>query len=63
MGYKSVYEGWKADPEAFWMEQAAAIDWITAPTKALSDADAPIYEWFTSKNAWSPGLKVRSVKL
>lgn len=46
MGYKSVYEGWKADPEAFWMEQAAAIDWITAPTKALSDADAPIYEWF-----------------
>ena len=46
MGYKSVYEGWKADPEAFWMEQAAAIDWFEAPTKALSDACAPIYEWF-----------------
>ncbi|MEO1120638.1 MAG: propionyl-CoA synthetase [Pseudomonadota bacterium] len=44
--YKDVYEGWKADPEAFWMEAAKAIDWDVPPTKALEDADAPIYRWF-----------------
>ena len=47
MGYKDVYEGWQADPEAFWMEAAKAIDWVTPPTKALNDANAPLYEWFT----------------
>ncbi|MDR6264552.1 propionyl-CoA synthetase [Roseobacter sp. N2S] len=46
MGYKEVYAGWKADPEAFWMEAAKSIDWIVAPTKALSDENAPLYEWF-----------------
>ena len=46
MGYKEVYAGWKADPEAFWMEAAQSIDWIVAPTKALSDENAPLYEWF-----------------
>ena len=47
MGYKAVYDSWKADPEAFWMEQANAIDWITPPTKALFDDNAPLYEWFS----------------
>jgi propionyl-CoA synthetase len=28
------------------MEQAKAIDWDRAPTRALSDEAAPIYEWF-----------------
>ena len=37
MGYKEVYDGWQADPEGFWMEVAQAIDWETAPTKALTD--------------------------
>ncbi|MGG7568476.1 propionate-CoA ligase PrpE [Rhodovulum sp. DZ06] len=46
MGYKEVYEGWKADPEAFWMEAAGAVDWFEKPTKALSDENAPLYEWF-----------------
>ncbi|MEM1235730.1 MAG: propionyl-CoA synthetase [Pseudomonadota bacterium] len=47
MGYKDVYEGWKADPEKFWMEAATAIDWVTPPSSALNDANAPLYEWFT----------------
>ena len=46
MTYKEVYEGWKADPEAFWLEAAKEIDWIDAPTKALYDENAPLYEWF-----------------
>ena len=47
MGYKDVYDSWKADPEGFWMEQAKAIDWDTPPTRALNDTKAPLYEWFT----------------
>ncbi len=47
MTYRDVYEGWKADPEAFWMQAAEAIDWDTKPTKALDDSHAPLYEWFT----------------
>ena len=47
MGYKNIYEGWQADPEAFWMEAAEAIDWDRKPTRALNDDNAPLYEWFT----------------
>jgi propionyl-CoA synthetase len=46
MSYASIYAGWKANPEAFWMEQAEAIDWEVKPSKALFDEDAPIYRWF-----------------
>ena len=47
MGYAEVYGAWKDDPERFWMEQARAIDWVTPPTRALDDATAPLYRWFT----------------
>jgi propionyl-CoA synthetase len=46
MGYREVYEGWKADPEGFWMEAAQAIDWDEAPKQALFDRGEHIYEWF-----------------
>ncbi len=46
MGYTAVYEAWKADPEAWWLEQAQAIDWIKPPTKALFDRGDHNYEWF-----------------
>ena len=46
MAYKDVYEGWKNDPEAFWMEAAQAIDWNEAPSKALFDKGDNLYEWF-----------------
>ena len=46
MSYKELYEGWKTDPEGFWMQAAQAISWDTPPSKALFDDDAPYYEWF-----------------
>ncbi|MEO1578404.1 MAG: propionate-CoA ligase PrpE [Pseudomonadota bacterium] len=46
MGYKEVHAAWQADPEAFWMDAADAIDWDTKPSKALFDDNAPLYEWF-----------------
>ena len=46
MRYETVYEGWKADPEGFWLEAAAAIDWDRPPSRALEDSRAPIYGWF-----------------
>ena len=47
MGYRDLYDGWKADPEAFWMQAATGIDWVTPPSRALNDSRAPLYEWFT----------------
>ncbi|MDX2485725.1 MAG: propionate-CoA ligase PrpE [Pseudodonghicola sp.] len=47
MAYKDIYARWKQDPERFWMEAAEAIDWVEKPTKALFDANAPLYEWFS----------------
>ncbi|MGH1330975.1 MAG: propionate-CoA ligase PrpE [Paracoccaceae bacterium] len=47
MAYKDIYDGWKADPEAFWMKAAEAIHWDKMPSKALFDGNAPLYEWFS----------------
>ncbi|MGB0505749.1 MAG: propionyl-CoA synthetase [Pikeienuella sp.] len=44
--YSEVYGDWRADPEAFWMKAAESIDWTKKPSKALSDDNAPLYEWF-----------------
>jgi hypothetical protein len=46
VGYREVYEGWRADPEAFWMKAAEAIDWVRPPSRALDDANAPFYGWY-----------------
>ena len=43
--YEPVFRASVDDPEAFWLEAARAIDWQTAPTKAL-DARPPFYSWF-----------------
>ena len=45
-GYKALYDGWKADPEAFWMKAAEAINWDEKPSKALFDKGDNLYEWF-----------------
>ena len=45
------------DPDAFWLDAAQGVDWITPPTRALDDSTPPIYRWFpdgtlnTSANA------------
>ncbi|MAF57491.1 propionyl-CoA synthetase [Ponticaulis sp.] len=44
--YADVYNDWKSDPGAFWMEAAEEIDWVSAPTTAF-DGDAGVYgRWF-----------------
>ncbi|MGB0854367.1 MAG: propionyl-CoA synthetase [Pikeienuella sp.] len=45
--YREIYDAWQNDPETFWMDGAKAIDWIEPPTKAVSDENAPLYEWYT----------------
>lgn len=47
MGYREVYQSSKENSEQFWLDAAKAIDWDQFPTKALHDANAPLYEWFT----------------
>ncbi|MFV0475528.1 MAG: propionyl-CoA synthetase [Pikeienuella sp.] len=46
MGYREIYENWRADPERFWMEAAAGIDWIKQPSRALTDSDSSHGGWF-----------------
>ncbi|MEQ9598125.1 propionate-CoA ligase PrpE [Marinovum algicola] len=46
MAYKDVYARWQADPEAFWMEAAQAIDWDEAPSQALFDRGDDLFEWY-----------------
>ncbi len=44
--YREVYAQWQRDPQAFWAEAAAEIDWIE-PAKKVFDPDAGIYgRWF-----------------
>ncbi|NMO00234.1 propionyl-CoA synthetase [Gordonia sp. TBRC 11910] len=35
-----------SDRDGFWLDAAAAVDWVTPPTRALDDSAAPIYRWF-----------------
>ena len=46
MGYRAEYDSWKADPEGWWMQAAEAIDWVTPPTRALSQRGENLYDWF-----------------
>ncbi len=46
MAYADIYKASLADPETFWMDAAESIDWVTPPSKALFDGNAPLYEWF-----------------
>ncbi|HLN39897.1 MAG TPA: AMP-binding protein, partial [Xanthobacteraceae bacterium] len=45
--YYDVYARWQRDPQGFWGEAAAAIDWIEKP-KIVFDASAGVYgRWFS----------------
>ncbi|MEM1352790.1 MAG: propionyl-CoA synthetase [Pseudomonadota bacterium] len=46
MSYKSLYAASLADPEAFWMEQAEAIDWVQKPSQALFEQGDHLFEWY-----------------
>jgi propionyl-CoA synthetase len=44
--YAEVYGSWSKDPEGFWLDQAAEIDWFTKPETAF-DPDLGVYGgWF-----------------
>ena len=45
--YHEVYARWQRDPQGFWGEAAAEIDWIE-PAKTVFDPNAGVYgRWFT----------------
>ena len=46
MNYEETYARWQADPEEFWTEAAAEIDWITPWERVLDDSNPPFYRWF-----------------
>jgi acetyl-CoA synthetase len=43
----SVYEQAERDPQAWWAEQAKALDWFEPWDTVLDDSDPPFYKWFT----------------
>ena len=44
--YESAYQASASNPDQFWLEAARGIDWLKAPTRALDDANAPVYRWY-----------------
>jgi propionyl-CoA synthetase len=44
--YEQIRQASVDDPESFWLDAAGAIDWTTAPTRALDDSAVPFYRWF-----------------
>ncbi|MHA7239062.1 AMP-binding protein [Arthrobacter sp. TMS1-12-1] len=44
--YRRLHAESLADPERFWLEAAAGVDWMTPPTAAVDATHAPLYRWF-----------------
>jgi propionyl-CoA synthetase len=44
--YHDVYASWQNDPEAFWAEQAKAIDWVK-PWDKVQDSSSGLDRWFS----------------
>ncbi len=44
--YRETYAAWQADPGAFWLEAARAIDWSTPPTQAFEPGSGFYGRWF-----------------
>jgi acetyl-CoA synthetase len=44
--YPAVYQAALADPDAFWLAQAAGLDWFRPPTVALKRGESPFFTWF-----------------
>jgi acetyl-CoA synthetase len=42
-----VYARAERDPQAWWAEQAGALDWFAPWERVLDDDDPPFYKWFT----------------
>ncbi|MES9959699.1 MAG: propionyl-CoA synthetase [Sedimenticola sp.] len=46
MSYEEIYARSMEDPEGFWGEAAADIDWYKPWDKVLDDSNKPFYRWF-----------------
>lgn len=46
MNYNSTFERSLKDPEAFWAEEAARLDWYRQPDEILSKDENGFYRWF-----------------
>ncbi|KIQ13796.1 propionyl-CoA synthetase [Rhodococcus sp. MEB064] len=44
--YRRAYDAAATDPETFWLDAARAVDWESAPTRALDSTTPPFYRWF-----------------
>src|SRR5262245_40466862 len=44
--YPDVYARWRRDPEGFWAEAAAEIDWIEPAKQVFDPASGPYGRWF-----------------
>jgi acetyl-CoA synthetase len=44
---ESVHEEAARDPQAWWAEQAKALDWFEEWDEVLDESEAPFYQWFT----------------
>src|SRR5215472_5467186 len=44
--YEETHRRSLADPEGFWAEAAAAIDWERRWDRVLDDRNPPFYRWF-----------------
>ena len=45
--FAEVYRHSLDQPDTFWAEAAAAIDWVEPWQRVLDDSQAPFYRWFT----------------
>ena len=52
MAYKDIYDGWKADPEGFWMKAAGAITAVTGAMATMA-ATRPAFA-MTSRSMPTP---------
>jgi propionyl-CoA synthetase len=46
MSYQDEFNESKDNPEAFWKEKSAALEWFKAPQKILSQDEHGIHHWF-----------------
>jgi propionyl-CoA synthetase len=44
--YEDTYRRWQEDPEGFWAEQAALVEWERPPDRILDTSEAPINRWY-----------------
>lgn len=44
--YQQAYQRSVNDPEGYWAEQAALVDWFRKPERVLDDDHPPFYRWY-----------------